>query len=80
MENGAQCVTMLGTWTMRLWCADSWDMLELGLHTTNQGRVSSRLKNLSAVGKKPLCWTAGQLSQMEAVCSAATGEMWLWTA
>ena len=76
MENGAQCVTMLGTWTMQQWCADSWDMMVHGLLTTSQDLVQSRSKILNAVGKKSLCWTVGQLDQMGAACSAAMGEMW----
>ena len=79
MENGAQCVTILGPWTMQQWYVDSWDMMEHGPHTTNQDLVQSGLKILSAVGKKLLCWTVGQLGQMGAACSAAMGEMWQWS-
>ena len=79
MVNGVQCVTMLGTWMMRLWCADSWDTVVLGLHTTNQERVWSRLKSLSAQAGNTRYWTVGLHRQLEAIHCAAMGEMLLWS-
>ena len=65
---------------MQLWLANSWDTVVLGLHTTNQERVWSRLKSLSALDRKPHYWTVGQHRDTEAEHSAAMGEMLLWSA
>ena len=80
MENGVQCVTITGTWMKQIWCANSWDTMVLGLHTTNQERVWSRLKIPNAQAGNPHYWTVGLHRQLEAIHCVAMGEMLLWSA
>ena len=64
----------------QIWYANSWDTVVLGLRTTNQERVWSRLKSLNALERKPHYWTVGQHRQLEAIHCVVMGEMLLWSA
>ena len=49
MEYGGQCVTTAGTrWTL-VWSVQSWDMLEVGMHTctVTLGHQLIKIKNVS---------------------------------